>query len=233
MTFPLKNHLNRLVIELLLGTALAASAVLVAMPVLAPGLGMWGHDLFGVVLLLLLTGPLVCWRTRRVLSRSPAAGPGGSRQVLLQSQAAWRESDMLLATLNRHAIVTMTDRSGVLIEVNDAFCAISGYAREELLGQSHRIINSGTHDMAFWSGFWHTLGRGETWRGELCNRARDGTLFWTDSIISPLRGRTDGSSITSRSALTSRRASRPSWSSTRRSTARSRPRGPRATSWPT
>ena len=188
MTFPFKNNSNRLVIELVLGTALAAGAVMVAMPVLAPGLGMWGHDLVAVMLLLLLTGPLVCWRTRRALSRPPDAGQAGRHPTRLPAQAAWRETDQLLATLSRHAIVTMTDRSGVIIEVNDAFCAISGYAREELLGQPHRIVNSGTHDKAFWSEFWQTLGRGETWRGETCNRARDGTLFWTDSIVSPLRG---------------------------------------------
>ena len=100
-------------------------------------------------------------------------------------EAALRASDALLSTVNRHAIVSVTDRSGRITEVNDAFCRVSGWQRDELLGQNHRAVNSGVHDPAFWAEMWRSIAAGTPWRGEICNRARDGSLYWVDTIIAP------------------------------------------------
>src|SRR5690606_960492 len=102
-----------------------------------------------------------------------------------QLAAALRENKALLNALDEFALVSETDRRGRVIAVNDAFCAISGYRREEMLGQDHRIVASGIHPPTFFEGMWRKLLTGETWRGEICNRKRDGELFWVDCIISP------------------------------------------------
>jgi PAS domain S-box-containing protein len=102
--------------------------------------------------------------------------------------AAQRDSQALLSTLHQHAIVSVADRAGRILEVNDSFCDISGYSREELTGQNHRIVNSGVHAPEFWADMWRTISSGRSWRGEVCNRARDGSLYWVDSIIAPFMG---------------------------------------------
>jgi PAS domain S-box-containing protein len=103
-------------------------------------------------------------------------------------EAALRDSRALRETVDMHAIVSSTNADGQITDANDAFCRISGYSREELIGNSHRLLRSDQQSNAFWAELWQTISSGKSWRGEICNRAKDGSLYWVDSMIAPFAG---------------------------------------------
>lgn len=88
--------------------------------------------------------------------------------------------------VERHAIVAETDAQGVIIRANERFCRISGYSESELLGQNHRMLNSGVHPKSMWTEVFRTALKKGLWQGEVCNRAKDGSLYWVYTTIAPL-----------------------------------------------
>ncbi len=94
--------------------------------------------------------------------------------------------DVYRKIVDHHAIVSETDVYGNLIAVNDAFCQVSGYSREELIGRNHRILSSGTHTPEMWREMYRSTLRCGFWHGEICNRAKNGDLYWVDTTIAPL-----------------------------------------------
>lgn len=118
-----------------------------------------------------------------VTARARRARQSGAVQRRLQTTLYEREREHL--TLDYHALVSVTDARGIITEVNDRFCQVSGFSRDELLGQNHRIVKSGEHPREFYREIWQTIAEGDVWQGEICNRRKDGTLYWVSTTITP------------------------------------------------
>ncbi len=95
--------------------------------------------------------------------------------------------DKYRTAVDAAAIYSETDLSGNITHINDQFCAISGYAKEELIGANHRLLNSGQHPPEFFRELWRTISNGDIWKGEICNRRKDGSLYWVNSTIVPIK----------------------------------------------
>lgn len=140
----------------------------------------------GCVLSLLLSAFAFSLLTAR--SRAVVLAHGMTNDLATAKAAAenaLRETLAFRTTLDQHSIISVTNTRGCIIDVNPPFCAISGYSKEELLGNDHRMLNSGAHPRAFWRDVWRVLAAGAVWRGEICNKAKGGSLYWVDCIIAP------------------------------------------------
>lgn len=107
-----------------------------------------------------------------------------AREVLLHSLEYQK------LALDEHAIVSIADPAGKIIYANKKFCEVSGYREDELIGQSHSLINSGYHERAFFAELWRTIGRGQIWRGQIRNRRKDGSYYWVTTTIVPFLDKT-------------------------------------------
>jgi PAS domain S-box-containing protein len=134
--------------------------------------------------------------TARIVERASDGTPlriiGNHRDITAEKEVAERlkvsaqETVNFRAALEQSAIVSITDTRGVIVYVNAQFIAVSGYQERELIGAGHNIVNSGTHSREFFRTLWQTIASGAPWRGEICNRAKDGSLYWVETAINPM-----------------------------------------------
>ncbi len=103
----------------------------------------------------------------------------------IELTASLAKIKILKLALDQHSLVAITDQFGKISYANEKFCAVTKYSLQELLGQDYRIFNSGLHPKPFFADLWRTLGQGQTWQGEIRNRARDGSHFWVETTIVP------------------------------------------------
>lgn len=151
---------------------------------------LWGVNIAGLALVAMLCGTVLSLTGAHIRFESTVAERASEVETSRASaEAALREVESLCAALNEHALISIADARGRIIEVNEQFCLLSGYTRDELIGCDHRVINSGCHPRQFWVEVWRTLASGHSWRGEVCNRAKNGELYWVESIIAPFKGR--------------------------------------------
>ncbi len=107
--------------------------------------------------------------------------------MILNLRTTINELENLRKALDEHAIVSATDVGGKIVQVNDEFCKLSGYTREELIGKTHSILRSGEHTRQFYKQLWKTISKGEVWSGEIKNKSKDGTYYWVSATIVPFK----------------------------------------------
>ncbi len=104
---------------------------------------------------------------------------------ITKTKKAENETGNYRFALNQSCIMDVTDSNGVIIDVNDKFCTATGFAKEEVIGETHRILDAGYHDIAFYENLWNTISAGKVWAGEIKNRRKNGEIFWVNTTIVP------------------------------------------------
>ncbi len=160
-------------------------AIMIAFHYMPIKLEPWAEIVADIVLLAGLSAPFVYWLgIRPYITRTEKAlelGEAYQRQL--------EELNLNLAyqkyALDEHAIVSIADVKGNITYVNDKFCEISGYTREEIIGNNHRMVKSGHHPPEFYKDLWGTISQGSTWKGDILNLRKDGTPYWVSATIVP------------------------------------------------
>lgn len=108
-------------------------------------------------------------------------------QEMTKSEETTEELNNFLHAIDEHALISVTDQKGVITYVNEKFCHVTEYEEEELLGQTHHILNSGYHDRQFWENLWKTISAGDVWKGEIQNKTKKETNYWEHTTIVPFK----------------------------------------------
>lgn len=132
-----------------------------------------------------ITGYAINYRDTRNTDELAAAKKLAEKH--LENSELTQKLASYIEAVNQNALVSVTDLAGRIIEINDKFCEVSGYSKDELLGKNHRIIKSNVHDKTIYTELWTAISNGNTWHGEICNKAKDGSLYWVDSSIVPIK----------------------------------------------
>ncbi len=153
----------------------------------------WPDQLLSAAIGVLLSAALgaVIWLMASTRARAMSIARAMTNELERAKSGAekmLKEMEVLRQTVDAYTLYSVTDLSGSIIDVNENFCRLCGYSRDELLGHTHKVISSGVHPREFWDEMWHTVMSGRPWRGEVCSRAKDGSLFWVQATIAPYFG---------------------------------------------
>jgi diguanylate cyclase (GGDEF)-like protein/PAS domain S-box-containing protein len=122
------------------------------------------------------------------LSGADPVAPSHDKDRLANTlRAALSRHELQTSIIDRLAIISETDPHGIITHVNDNFCRISGYTRDELIGKTHALLSSGLHPKGFWKSMYATMAKGEVWQAEVRNRAKDGSYYWVQSANAAMR----------------------------------------------
>ena len=146
----------------------------------------WQYALVDAAFLALLSMPVIYFLVIQPYEKSLLKMRADEKRILCQLKQVNNDLALQKRTLDEHAIMSTAGKSGDIIYVNDKFCQISGFTREELLGQNHRIVNSGYHSKGFFKALWSTISSGNVWHGDIKNRAKNGTFYWVNATIVPV-----------------------------------------------
>lgn len=185
---PLENRLWRETTSKLWQSSLGLIFLMLAVYLL---LGRWLKPLKSVTA---MGHQLLAGDYRAGIAGSSSFVPEIRDMARILDQAATETGRLVLSlseqrrAIDNAVIVIESDLNGIITYVNDRFCEVSGYSRNEAIGHDHRFLNSGLHPQAFFEGLWADLQRGDTWQGEVCNRTKSGSIFWLLTTITPILG---------------------------------------------
>ncbi|QHT68740.1 PAS domain S-box protein [Rhodocytophaga rosea] len=108
-----------------------------------------------------------------------------SKVIELEREILNKQLNLQKFALDAAAIVAITDKKGIITYANERFCKISGYTKDELIGNTHQLVNAGYHEPGFFKDMWIQISAGCMWRGEICNKSKDGSRYWVDTVIVP------------------------------------------------